>query len=60
MRKDVDLCKVKHRHVIDSQLKFTIHQNKPLTGTRVEKDPVQLKPQLASLTNVRVGNITAI
>ena len=55
LRENRNQCTAKH-YVIDSQLNFTLIRNDQLTGVEKVKNPVQLRPQRATLTNVRVGN----
>nr|CAG4641733.1 EOG090X076T [Eurycercus lamellatus] len=46
----------KHEFIVDSQIKSNLIKDKPLTA-KGNDDPVQLKPQKISLTNMRAGQV---
>ena len=62
--KEVDAVRCSHRrskahcpadYIIDPKSQFFILGDEPLTTAKGVEDPVQLRPQMASLSNMRVG-----
>ena len=54
MRKHATM-KCAQTFVIDSEVSIDYLEDEPLTQNRVSNDPIQLRPQHVSLTNVRIG-----